>query len=275
MRWLAGLACLTIIGCSKAPDRNELGEATTSASQVAFAYRYDFRLPSARISDAQEAQAQACEQLTPARCRITGMTYRLDGSGQVNASLDVAVSAPAARAFGRRGVEAVEAAGGALTGAEITGTDTAPVTAAANTSIADADTDAEEIGNELDRSDLTANARTTLRDQRAEQRRIEREARAAQQAARASVSTTPISFTYAAGSGTGLRARLAEAAQAGYASLTFTLASLLTLIAYLGPPLVVLIFLGWLWHRFGRRWWTRAFPPLAHETAATPPPSRG
>ena len=261
MRWLVALlACLAIVGCSKAPDGSEPGETTTSASQVAFAYRYDFRLPSARISDAQEAQAQACEQLTPARCRVTGMTYRLDGSGQVNASLDVAVSAPAARTFGRRGVKAVEAVGGALTGAEITGTDALIATSAANTSIADAEIDGIEIGNELDRPGLPANARMTLRDQRAEQRRIEREARAAAAAARESVSTTPISFTYAAGSGVGLGARLAEAAQAGYASLTWTLASLLTLLAYLGPPLAVLLLVGWLWHRFGRRWWARAFP---------------
>lgn len=262
MRWrgLGLAACLAIAGCSKAPDGNEPGEATTSASQVAFAYRYDFRLPSARIADAQETQAQACEQLTPARCRITGMTYRLDGSGQVNASLDVAVSAPAARAFGRRGVKAVEAAGGALTGAEITGTDASAATNAANTSIANAEVDGTEIGNELDRPGLPADARTALRDRRAEQRRLEREARAAAEAARESVSTTPISFTYAAGSGVGLGARLAEAAQAGYASLTWTLASLLTLLAYFAPPLAVLLLLAWLWHRFGRRWWARAFP---------------
>lgn len=266
MRWFGAgvmwgmVACLALAGCSKAPDGSEPGDATANASGIAFAYRYDFRLPSARIADAQEAQAQACEQLTPARCRITGMTYRLDGSGQVNASLDVAVAAPAARAFGRRGVKMVEAAGGALTGAEITGTDASPATSAANTSIADAEIDGMEIGNELDRPGLPANARTTLRDQRAEQRRIEREARAAAAAARESVSTTPISFTYAAGSGVGLGARLAEAGQAGYASLTWTLASLLTLLAYLGPPLAVLLLIGWLWHRLGRRWWARAFP---------------
>ncbi|NTS65377.1 hypothetical protein HRV97_09400 [Sphingomonas sp. HHU CXW] len=99
MRWFGpgvmwGMAVsLALGGCSKVPD-GEPGETTASASGVAFAYRYDFRVPSARIADAQEAQAQACEQLTPARCRITGMTYRLDGSGQVNASLDVAVSPP-------------------------------------------------------------------------------------------------------------------------------------------------------------------------------------
>lgn len=112
MRWLSvGLACLALAGCSKAPDRDGPGEVATTANGVAFAYRYDFRLPSSRIADAQEAHAQACEQLTPARCRITGMSYRLDGSGQVAASLDVRVAAPIARAFGRRGVQGIETTG--------------------------------------------------------------------------------------------------------------------------------------------------------------------
>ncbi|WP_019515623.1 hypothetical protein [Sphingomonas sp. Mn802worker] len=75
------------------------------------------------------------------------------------------------------------------------------------------------------------------------------------------MATTPILFTYAAGSGVGLAARLTEAAQAGYASLTWTLASLLTLLAWAGPPLAVVLLLVWLWHRFGRGWWKRAFPP--------------
>ncbi|WP_156818719.1 hypothetical protein [Sphingomonas sp. Mn802worker] len=102
MRWLVmGVtACVVMAGCSKAPDNDGPGEAATRAKGVAFAYRYDFRLPSVGIADAQEAQAEACEQLTPARCRITGMTYRLDGAGSVAASLDVAVAAPAARGFG-------------------------------------------------------------------------------------------------------------------------------------------------------------------------------
>lgn len=226
MRWLSvGFACLALTACSKAPDRDGPGETATGASGVAFAYRYDFRLPSSRIADAQEADAQACEQLTPARCRITGMTYRLDGSGQVAASLDVRVAAPIARAFGRRGVKGIEVAGGALGGAEIIGTDAVPAAEAAKADTADAGTDRAAAAVE----------------------------------AQASVSTTPISFTYAAGTGVGLAARLSEAAQAGYLSLTWTLATALTLLAYLGPPLILLFLLALLWRRLGRRWWTRAF----------------
>lgn len=260
MRWLVvGLTCVALAGCSKAPDRDGPGEAASTASGVAFAYRYDFRFPSNRIADAEEVHAQACEQLTPARCRITGMTYRLDGSGQVAASLDVRVAAPIARAFGRRGVQGIEAAGGALTGAEIIGTDAAPATEAAKVNAADAGTDRADIDKELARSDLPPTTRSDLLSRRADLLRAQRESGAEAIGAQASVSTTPISFTYAAGTGVGLTARLSEAAQAGYLSLTWTLATALTLLAYLGPPLVLLFLLALLWHRFARHWWARAF----------------
>lgn len=260
MRWLGvGLACLALAGCSKASDRDGPGETASTASGVAFAYRYDFRLPSNRIADAQEAHARACEQLTPPRCRITGMTYRLDGSGQVAASLDVRVAAPIARAFGRHGVQSIEAAGGALTGAEIIGTDAASVTDTAKVNAADAGTDRTNIDKELARSDLPPATRSDLLTRSADLLRAQRESNAEAIGTRASVSTTPISFTYTAGTGVGLTARLSEAAQAGYLSITWTLASVLTLLAYLGPPLVLLFLLALLWHRLGRRWWMRAF----------------
>jgi len=248
MRWLSlGLACLALAGCSKAPDGEGPGETASAASGVVFAYRYDFRLPSGRIADAQEVHAQACEQLTPRRCRITGMTYRLDGSGQVAASLDVRVVAPIARAFGRRSVQGIEAAAGALTGAEIIGTDAASAAEAAKVNPADVSADLADTEKELARSDLPPATRNGLLS----------DAEAA--GTQASVSTTPISFTYAAGTGVGLTARLPEAAQAGYLSLTWTLVTALTLLAHLAPPLVLLLLLAVLWHRLGRHWWARAF----------------
>lgn len=193
------------------------------------------------------------------------MTYRLDGSGQVAASLDVRVVAPIARGFGRRGVQGVEAAGGALTGAEIIGTDATSVAAEAKLNTADASTDLADIDKELARSDLPPPTRSDLLTRRAELLRTRRLSGAEAAGAQESVSTTPISFTYAAGTGVGLTARLSEAAQAGYWSLTWTLATALTLLAYLGPPLALLLLLALLWHRFGRHWWTRAFPTTEAE----------
>lgn len=123
----------------------------------------------------------------------------------------------------------------------------------------DASTDGAGIDKELARSNLTPAARTDLLNRRAELLRTQREGSEAAVAAQASVSTTPISFTYAAGTGVGLTARLSEAAHDGYLSLTWTIATALTLLAYLGPPLVLLFLVALLWHRFGRHWWTRPF----------------
>jgi len=99
------------------------GIAVTAAPGVAFSYHYAFRLPSARIAAAQEAHAQACEKLGIARCRITGMRYRLLGENNVEAMLAFKLDPAIARAFGKNGIGVVEAAQGTLVDAEITGTD--------------------------------------------------------------------------------------------------------------------------------------------------------
>ena len=187
------------------------------------------------------------------------MTYRIDQSGQAVASLDLDVAAPIARAFGRRAVKGVEAAGGALAGAEIVGTDAEPAIEAAAENAMDASTDRADLEKELARSDLTPAVRSDLIARRAELSRAKRRSSTAADAARASVSTTPMSFTYEAGSGVGLMARLSEAAHDGYVSLTWTIATALTLLAYLGPPLILLFLVLLLWHRYGRRWWSRTF----------------
>lgn len=99
MRWMVVVtAGLAVAACGKAPDGADLaGDTATNAAGVAFTYRYDYRLPSDRIAAVQEMHAQACEALR-GRCRITGMSYRLDEAGEVSAGLDLAVAAPVARA---------------------------------------------------------------------------------------------------------------------------------------------------------------------------------
>lgn len=255
--------CLALVGCSPAPDQDALVEEASSAEGLAFAYRYDFRLPSNRIAAAQESHAQACEKLMPVRCRITGTTYQIDGAGKVAASLEVRLAAPIARAFGRRGVQSIEAAGGALTGAEFTGTDATPEIETAVVDSTDASTDLADIEKQLARADLTPAVRSDLLTRRAELLRAQRESNAAATAARMSVSTTPVSFTYTAGNGVGLLARLSDAAYGGYLSLIWTISTLVALIAYLAPPLMVLSLLAFLWRRFGRRWWALAFSRAA------------
>src|SRR4051812_2612282 len=64
-----------IVPAAGAPEPPDI--APRAAPGVAFNYRYAFRLPPKRIAQVQEEHAQACEKLGVARCRITGMLYRL------------------------------------------------------------------------------------------------------------------------------------------------------------------------------------------------------
>jgi hypothetical protein len=248
-----------LAGCSKAPDNGVAGEAASNASTIAFAYQYDLRLPSNLISDVQEAQAQACEH-EGVRCRITGMTFRVDEAGAVAASLDVKIAASIARTFGRDAVKRTEASGGALIGAEITGTDTEASLQEARSRSSDANTDEAAIDRQLARPDLTASDRSNLLARKAEAVRQQREGRSAATSVRESVAFTPMHFSYVAGSGVGLQARLMEVAHAAYVSLTWTLTMLLSLLAYAGPPLIVVFLLALAWYHFGRKWWARLFP---------------
>lgn len=251
------LGMLTLAACSKAPESQENGPSNkvTSAPGVAFSYDYGFRIPSTHIADVQDRHAQACERLGQARCRITGMSYNVDNAGTVSADLRLSLAAPIARAFAREGVKATEAAGGALIGASITGTEAA--LAETEQVSAQSRTDAARLSRELDGPGLSAAERAELLRQRAAVVAQQRAATIATSDARVSVAEAPVSFRYQAGRGVGLSARLADAGQMAAASFVTTLSVALTLLATLGPPAVLLIIVFLLWRRFARHWWLR------------------
>ena len=97
----------------------------TAAPGVAFNYRYAFRLPAERIAQVQEQHAQICEALGVARCRITGMRYRVVNENDIEAMLAFKLDPAIARRFGRTASQRVAGANGMLTESEITGTDVA------------------------------------------------------------------------------------------------------------------------------------------------------
>ncbi|MGZ8421284.1 MAG: hypothetical protein ACXWU3_17635, partial [Allosphingosinicella sp.] len=109
----------------------------TAAPGVAFNYRYAFRLPAERIAQVQEQHARTCEGLGIARCRITGMRYRVVNERDIEAMLAFKLEPTIARRFGQAGVEAVAEAEGVLVESEITGTDVGTSIRAAGRSIAE------------------------------------------------------------------------------------------------------------------------------------------
>lgn len=236
----------------------------TAAPGVAFNYRYAFRLAAPRISEVQEQHAQMCERLTVARCRITGMHYRVVNDRDIEAMLAFKLDPALARVFGRQGVEAVVRAEGMLTESEITGTDVGTSIRAAGRSLADLQADLARIEARLagripsgERESLEYEAQQ-LRDQI----RALRESRSEQQE---SLATTPMVFRYGSGDlvpGLARRPTLKRALERA-ADNFLDGATLLMILFITLLPWALAIALVWAIVRYVRRRW---FPKKAPET---------
>jgi len=244
------------------------GIAVTAAPGVAFNYHYAFSLASARIDKAQEAHAQACEKLGIARCRITGMRYRLLGENRVEAMLALKLDPTIARDFGKNAIAIAQAAEGTLTEAEITGTDAGTTISTAESDRARARSEVQRLDAELGRKGLKDEERTALQQQRTDAARTVNAAIDTAGQARESLATTPMELDYtsdAAIQGFDGSAPLKSSLSLliGSAQTTFTF--LLGAIALLGPPGLVVL-LGWLgWRRFG----PKRRRPVAQESEST------
>ena len=171
----------------------------TAAPGVAFNYRYEFRLPPTRIAEVQEQHAQMCEQLTVARCRITGMYYRVNSAHDVEAMLAFKLDPAVARLFGRNGVARVIAADGMLSESEITGEDVGTQIHAANRSIAELQADLQRIEARLRTPNLDLDEKARLEDEAQTIRETIRAGTAQREEAQASLATTPMVFRYTSG----------------------------------------------------------------------------
>lgn len=173
--------------------------APTAAPGVAFNYRYSFRLPAERLAEVQEQHAAMCEQLGPARCRITGLHYEKLGDRDVRGRLNLALEPAIARRFGREGVAAVLRADGSLVESEISGTDVGSGIRQAGRSI-------EQMGEELRRIEARLATRGLGVEERGrleyEAQKLRDEMRGAEgrrAEAQESVATTPLVFHYGSG----------------------------------------------------------------------------
>ena len=293
-RWLlVGLGGIALAGCGQQAEReassrpqlttHDVAEApaaesraagftapgidVTAAPGVAFTYRYGFRLPAGRISAVQESHAQACEKLGVARCRITGMRYRLLGENNIEAALDCKLAPELARGFGKDGIAAVEQAKGTLVDAEITGTDAGAV-------VDRAKIDGARARDELRRLDAAIAAarngaeRAELQAQRAEIARRIAAAGDTAATARESLAQTPVSFLYESGPavrGFDTSAPITSAIDTAVGSAQATFAVLLGIVAIFGPPALAIALALYLLLR-ARAAWRRRRP-----VTVTPP----
>jgi hypothetical protein len=243
----------------------------TAAPGVAFNYRYAFRLAAQRIAEVQEQHAQVCERLTIARCRITGMHYRVVNDRDIEAMLAFKLDPAVARHFGREGVQAVVRAEGMLTESEISGTDVGTTIRAAGRSLAELEADLARIEARIraarpaDKSTLEYEAQ-----QLRAQIRALRESRDAQQA---SLATTPMVFRYGSGDlvpGFGQRPTISQSLQRAGDNFVDG-ATMVLIVAITLLPWALALGLIWLGARAVRRRWPGE-RPNALEVSPQPAP---
>jgi hypothetical protein len=232
------------------------GVNVTTAPGVAFTYRYGFRLPAEKLAAAQEAHAQACEALGVAKCRITGMRYRVLGENSNEGTLLFKLDPTLARAFGKKGIDAIVSAQGKLVDAEITGTDAGAEIAKLQALKAQAAAELQRLDRELARRDLKDKERTELQNQRqsiASQLADNKTSTSDQQE---SLANTPVEFDYQSGpavQGFDGSAPITSAGNVFVSSVTVTIGFVLTVLAALTPPGIIVLAGFLLWRRFRPR----------------------
>ena len=94
-----------------------------SAPQIAYSYSFGFRLPAEAIAQAQAAHVAQCNAVPQDGCRVLNMATSGGEGDYATGSLQLAVRAPLARAFGARLAETIDEAGGENIDTGITGED--------------------------------------------------------------------------------------------------------------------------------------------------------
>ncbi len=130
MRFLATcLPLLLLAACDGTPSQSGAAPPADHAVTVpdqpsaAFDYRYAYRLPASHIEAVQESHAKGCDQLGPARCRITAVRYNRDDQNNVTALMTMRIDPALARPFAKAASATVAASGGALLKADVAGVD--------------------------------------------------------------------------------------------------------------------------------------------------------
>lgn len=232
------------------------GVDVTAAPGVAFNYSYAFRLPAQNVKDAQESHASACEKLGPQHCRITGMLYRLIGENNIVGAIQFKLDPALARTFGKQGIDAIIKADGKLVDAEITGTDAGAAIKTLDAQRQQAEAEVQRLDRELARGDLKSVERSELQRQRVALATRLQEVKTETGNQEESLATTPVSFRYESGAavrGFDGSAPIASAGNVFLDSTQITLGVVLTALAALAPPGVILLIGFLLWRRFRPR----------------------
>jgi len=250
---------------SAAPD-----VSPTAAPGVAFNYRYAFRLPAERIAQVQEQHARTCEELGVARCRITGMRFRVVNERDIEGMLAFKLEPTLARRFGQAGVEAVQRADGMLTESEISGTDVGTSIRRTGRDIAQMGEELRRIEAQLARRGLPAEERSRLEYDAQQIRQAIQASQAGREQDQEALANTPMVFHYGSGELVpGARARPSFARALDQATVNFIDGVyILFIILVTLLPWILLALVGWVLIRLVRRRVGAGQPPASPDAVS-------
>lgn len=212
--------------------------STNVAPGVAFEYAYNFGLPAANISQAQEDHAALCERLGITHCRVTGMTYEKQGDGTLNASMSFKLDPSLANSFGRDATDMIEQADGSLTDSRIEGNDVGSQIVEGDKNTTQIQAEIAKIEAQLKIPNLSKDVRSRLVDQLGDLRGQLRDLSNDRDAKVESLATTPMLFTYAPNEaifGFDNRSPVQKAFKASGQSFTTMISFVILMIGALAP----------------------------------------
>jgi hypothetical protein len=237
-----GIATRTVV--PGAPD-----VSVSAAPGVAFNYDYAFRLEAPRIEGVLEQHAQRCEQLGLARCRITGMRYRLVGEHEVQATLEVKLEPSIARTYGREALGMVQQAGGTLIESRISGTDVGARIQQGARTIAQLEADLRRIEGLLTARGTSETERARLRSEAESIRGRIRALQETSQDQQETLANTPMTFQYGSGGFGSTRPDFARGLSEAWDGLLWAAYGLMVLLVVL-LPWILLALLAWIAVRY-------------------------
>ncbi len=187
-----------------APEESAMkapGIPASAAPNLAFEYRYAFKLPDDKIGAVQEEHAEACEVLGSARCQIVDMKYQQIDENQAEAMLAFKLDPAIARKFGRDAIASVEKAEGVLADGNVTGTNVGGQIEDSQGRSAMLQAQLERLEKRLASKGLPPKERASLQD-RAEEIRRELDTEAGDRSkGEVKLAMTPVQFTYTSDGG--------------------------------------------------------------------------
>lgn len=248
------------------------GIPASVAPNLAFEYRYAFKLPDDKIGTVQEEHAEACEVLGSGRCQIIDYKYAQANENDVEAMLAFKLDPAIARKFGRDAIASVEKAEGVLADGNVTGTNIGGAIEDSQGRSALLQAQLERLEARL-KAKLPAKERASLQDRVEEIRReLDNEGEGRRQG-EIKLAMTPVQFTYTSDGGVpgfGKSNPFANAFEVSATSFA-TMVSFVLMVAGAVAPWALLLFLIVLAFRSNamagvRRWWNRN-TPLADQPA--------